>query len=408
MTTIIQAHEAEILNAFRARGTESDARRAAILLLSGEGKPAAEVAAAVGSSPSWVYQVRRAWNERGMEMFESPEGPAWVTDRGGVAGPRLPLTLAATVGILPDDPMCEAGRKALLFHFERMLLHEPGSRTGEDLESVHDMRVATRRMRSALRLSKPFFARGALGPYSHRLREIARVLGTVRDLDVLIDKAARFNQKQPELDLSPIVGEWDKARLKARRKLIRALDSRKFARFVRRFHKFLTTPGAGAPREPGAGEPAAYQVRQVVPRIIYAHYEQVRAYETALPGASLPTLHALRIEFKRLRYALEFFREVLGSEATNVIELVKTLQDHLGDLHDAVVAGDLLRAYIDAYNAEYSGVPGFMRPDISGVLAYAEFQYAERARLVAKFQTAWTAFMDEAIRRDLALCVAAL
>ena len=48
--------------------------------------------------------------------------------------------------------MDEAARKTLLFHFERMLKHEPGTREGEDAEELHDMRVATRRMRAALRV----------------------------------------------------------------------------------------------------------------------------------------------------------------------------------------------------------------------------------------------------------------
>ena len=79
----------------------------------------------------------------------------------GVETPRLPLELRDTVGVLPDDAMAEAARKVLLFHFERMLLHEPGSRLGETIEAVHDMRVATRRMRSAFRLFKPFFKNNA-------------------------------------------------------------------------------------------------------------------------------------------------------------------------------------------------------------------------------------------------------
>lgn len=65
-------------------------------------------------------------------------------------------------GVLPDDPMSEAGRKVLRFHFGRMLEHEPGTRLGDDIEELHDMRVATRRMRSAFRVFTSYFDRDAL------------------------------------------------------------------------------------------------------------------------------------------------------------------------------------------------------------------------------------------------------
>ena len=90
-----------------------------------------------------------------------------------------------------------------------------------------------------------------------------------------------------------------------------------------------------------------YQVRHIAPRLIYEHYERVRAYETVLDGAPISTLHALRIDFKRFRYTLEFFEEVLGPEIKSVIKETKIMQDHLGDLNDTQVAGDMLREIID-------------------------------------------------------------
>ncbi len=435
MTIQIDAHETEVLNSYRAQGTMPQARHAAVILLSAEGRTVSQIGAAVQLSKSRIYSIRRTWREKGLAMFDEFEesddsaGSAqsapggrpelWQDDEAliepphavqpGVLEPRLPLTLAESVGIVPDDPMSEAARKVLLFHFERMLFHEPGSRTGEDIESVHDMRVATRRMRSALRLCRPFFEPDALRRHTARLRKTAQVLGAVRDLDVLIDKANLFAaEHDPALDLSPLLDQWERERIEARERLVRLLDSRKFARFVEKFHAFLTTPGAGARPLPADGAPAAYQVRHIVPRLIYAHYEQVRAFEPVLDGASVETLHALRIEFKRLRYALEFFREVLGPEAKAVISVVKTAQDHLGDLHDAAVGEALLASLLDSYNREFSGVPVFMRPDISGVAAYAEHVRAERARLIETFPQVWAAFMDEDTRRNLALAVAVL
>jgi CHAD domain-containing protein len=321
---------------------------------------------------------------------------------------RLPLQLQEKVGMLPDDPMAEAARKALLFHFERMLLHEPGSRAGQDIEAVHDMRVATRRMRSALRLFKPFFEADALRPFRRHLRRIALALGEVRDLDVFMEKALSYGHNHPEVDLSPLLATWETQRQQARRVLIKQMDGKSFSRFVTEFHTFLTTPGMGAMPLPVPGNAAAYQVRHIAPRVIYEHYEQVRAYDTVLDGASLLTLHALRIAFKRLRYTVEFFEEVLGPEAKLVIKEIRGMQDHLGDLNDTRVVGEVLREFVDQHNAEYSGVPIFLRPDISGVAMYARAREAEQERLVATFPAAWANFNRDDVRRALALAVAAL
>lgn len=420
-------HERTVIEHFRTYGTDAEQRRAQIILLSEAGTSAATIAEVVDLSESQVYRWRREWHKNGLDIFPqdsageslAEDAPAGQPDETaehdaaqrvppGVTEPRLSLALQPTVGMVPDDAMAEAGRKALHFHFERMLLNEPGSRLGEDIEAVHDMRVATRRMRSALRLFQPFFKPKALKPFRRELRKLAGLLGDVRDLDVIIEHARAFEAAHPPADLTPLFRIWDKRRTKARRALIAYLDSTAFATFVAQFHTFLTKPGKGARSLPEPDDPTAYQVRHIAPRLIYEHYEQVRAYETVLDGASLATLHALRIDFKRLRYSLEFFTDVLGPEAGAVVKTIKGMQDHLGDLNDARDASAVLHAYIDRYNDKYSGVPVFMRPDLSGVIAYAAARDTHREALFATFPDAWAAFNRDNLRRDLALAVAAL
>lgn len=417
-----------VLHHFHAHGTPAESRRAQIVLMHAEGTPTADIAAAVALSKSRVRYWTRAWLQRGTAIFPDQTGidgrssadsaaaqpeteaiaePVEALPTPGVDMPRLPLEMRETVGMSPEDPMAEAGRKALFFHFERMLYNEPISRRGEDIEGVHDMRVATRRMRSALRLFGPFFDEKAIDPFRKELRLIADALGAVRDLDVFKEKAEHFMAAHPEADLTPLLDGWEQRYAKARRKLIATLDKGRFDRFVKRFHEFLTTPGAGAlPTE--TGNVAAFQVRHVAPRLIYEHYEQVRAYEAVTDNAPIATLHALRIDFKRLRYTLEFFEEVLGSEARQVINEIKIMQDHLGDLNDADVAETMLHEFVDHHNQKYSGTPLFMRPDISGVLAYAAAKDEEKRRLLDAFPEAWANFNREEVRRKLALAVSVL
>jgi CHAD domain-containing protein/transposase-like protein len=412
MSYTLSEHERARLLDLRDHGPAPLARRAQIILLSELGTPVSAIAADVALTSAQVYHWRREWLKRRLDIFPAPTSPApsetVPAPHPGVEVPRLPLQLRETVGMLPDDPMAEAARKALFFHFERMLLHEPGTREGQDIEAVHDMRVATRRMRSALRLFKPFFEPGTLRPFRRYLRRIALALGEVRDRDVFLEKALRFLNDHPEIDLSPLITTWEAQRQQARCALIDQMDGKGFGRFVTEFHSFLTTPGMGAMPLPSPGDATAYQVRHIAPRVIYEHYEQVRAYDPVLDGASLLTLHALRIAFKRLRYTMEFFEEVLGPEVKLVTKDIKGMQDHLGDLNDTRVVGEVLREFVDQHNADYSGVPIFLRPDISGVLHYARARVAEQEHLLDTFPEAWAKFNRDEMRQAIALAVAAL
>ena len=412
MSYTLSDHERARLIDLRDHGPAPLARRAQIILLSEAGVAVSAIAADISLTSAQVYHWRREWLKRRLDIFPAPTGlapsEAVPAPRPGVEVPRLPLELRETVGMFPDEPMAEAARKALFFHFERMLLHEPGTREGQDIEAVHDMRVATRRMRSALRLFKPFFEPGTLRPFRRQLRRIALALGEVRDLDVFLEKALRFLNDHPEIDLAPLITAWEAQRQQARCALIDRMDGKGFGRFVTEFHTFLTTPGMGANPLPGPGDATAYQVRHIAPRVIYEHFEQVRAYDTLLDGASLLTLHALRIAFKRLRYTMEFFEEVLGPEVKLVIKDIKIMQDHLGDLNDTRVVGNVLREFVDQHNADYSGVPIFLRPDISGVLHYARAREAEQRHLLDTFPEAWANFSRDELRQAIALAVAAL
>jgi len=309
-------------------------------------------------------------------------------------------------GVLPEDPMSEAGRKVLHFHFERMLDHEAGTRLGEDIEELHDMRVATRRMRSAFRVFADHFEPDALRPFLKGLRRTGRALGSVRDLDVFMEKAQHYLDGLPQKErsvLDPLLAKWQEQRDAARTQMLEYLDGAKYQQFIHDFGEFLLTEGAGALPVP-ADKPVPHRVCHVVPALIYDRYEVVRGYETVIDTATIETLHALRIDCKRLRYSLEFFREVLGPEAKDVIKEVVVIQDHLGNLHDADVACGLLVGFLDAW----SRAEQRERIDVSGVTSYLVAKQNELRSLVDSFPGIWGHFDRREMRRQLALAVSAL
>ncbi len=348
---------------------------------------------------------------------EAEAAPAVTESRPPVAPEESPLLASALAGvpptapgIRPDDATAEAGRKVLAFHLARMLKHEPGARQGEDIEEVHDMRVAARRLRSAFRVFDESFQKGALAPYLKHLRRVGETLGAVRDLDVLMDNARNYQAGLPadQSDaVEPLVQAWAAQREVARRNLIRYLNSEGYSRFTAAFAEFVTSPGTGA-RRPDPERPEPYLARHVAPRLIYTAFERVRSYETLLDQPSLELLHALRIEGKRLRYTLEFLREVLGPESALVIAETTALQDHLGALHDADVAEMLLRNFLNgtlAPGPKHAARPRVLAP---GVALYLATRQGELQRLLTTFPDAWARFNRPEVRQSLALAVSVL
>jgi CHAD domain-containing protein len=309
------------------------------------------------------------------------------------------------VGLTPDDDLAEAARKVMRFHFARMLQHEPGTRLGEDIEALHAMRVASRRLRAAFEVFESAFDPQALRPHLKGLRRTGRALGHTRDLDVFMEKAHRYLKRLPGKqagDLAPLLEAWHTERETARAEMLLWLDSPGYLDFKRQFNAFLHTPGEGASLVASKdGSPHPNRVRWLAPLLIYTRLAAVRAYGPHLPAAPLPQLHALRIEFKKLRYTVEYFQEVLGRRSRLVIEAIKTVQDHLGDLNDADVAVALLEQFLAQHQSEAT--------ELEGVGRYLLHCQEERSRLQAGFIAVWKqTFAHASFRRSLAQAIAVL
>jgi CHAD domain-containing protein len=304
---------------------------------------------------------------------------------------------AAVQPVAAHDTMAEAGRKVLLLDLIKMLENEDGSRSGEDIEHVHDMRVSTRRMRSALRLLAPYYKPKTARSFRAQLKKIADALGAVRDLDVLIDDLGAFGSNH-QADLSATIALLDSERQQARRRLHRALDRGRYARFVSDFSAFLTTPGSGARSLESDGFVAPSQVRHVLPTLVYEHLGSVRAYDAVIDQAELETLHALRIEFKRLRYLVTFFSDILGTSAKDFITELKAIQDHLGRMNDIHVASERLADLLPD-----------LEDDASAALsAYLDSLDSELEAMRAKFPEVWKRFNSTTIQKKVATALVAL
>ncbi|HYY41464.1 MAG TPA: CHAD domain-containing protein [Pyrinomonadaceae bacterium] len=209
-----------------------------------------------------------------------------------------------------------------------------------DPEGVHDMRVASRRLRSAMRDFAPYLA-GRLP--RKRLRQLARTLGAVRDEDVAIDALEELaSTAEPDIEagLRHLIAERCERREHARALLALALEESALAALQEEFlHKLArATRRSSARARRKRNEMAARSFRRVGREIMLGLLDELLADGNALyrPHAE-GRLHRLRIAAKRLRYALELYGPCWGEQLTWATTEVAELQKSLGELHDCDV-----------------------------------------------------------------------
>lgn len=349
-------------------------------------------------------QAARLWEKIGyppINVLESTEAEK-IRETKRVMEESLRLT--------PDDPLSEAGRKVMHLHFQSMVNNEAGTRQGVDIEALHDMRVATRRLRAAFEVFGEAFEPKVLKKHLKGLRATGRALGRVRDLDVFMEKAGKYLNGLPQEQksgLDPLLANWESQRVAARDEMLVFLNSKEYQVFKKDFNKFVHTPEAGALVAP-KGIPEPHRVRELAPALIYDRLAIVRAFNDVVGSAPIETLHALRIEFKKLRYTVEYFQDVLGSQAKGIINVLKGMQDHLGDMNDADVAIQILKEFIKQEKKKSTQDEQSLVSEIQAIEDYLQYRRDERQHLMETFPAAWKNFNRSEMMRDMALAVSVL
>jgi CHAD domain-containing protein len=233
----------------------------------------------------------------------------------------------------------EVVRRALGTSVIRLLRHDPGVRLGIDAEDVHQARVATRRLRSDLRTFTPLLDRAWANGLRDELRWLGAELGSVRDAEVLRDRLRAAAATLPAVDrkaatlvVAPLVAQVRSAR----RRLLSAIDTDHYFEVIDHL--------VAAARAPVLSAEASAPAREALPALVRRPWRSLRSGAIASRG-SVPDeqLHDLRIRAKRCRYAAEAASAATGKRAAAFAKEVASLQEVLGELHDAVVAEEWLR-----------------------------------------------------------------
>jgi CHAD domain-containing protein len=233
----------------------------------------------------------------------------------------------------------------------------------DERESVHDMRVATRRLRSTLKTFAAVLAGPDAGPdpgpdpgtLRAELKWLADVLGEARDTEVL--EAAlhgRLAALPAELLLGPVqarvTSHFASREASARGSVLEALDSARYLSLLDALTALVagtpegqhTAPDdpAASPAPGGAGCPSAAKALPPAVRKAYRRLRRRARRAAATPAGEArdTALHEIRKAAKEVRYAAECTAAALGKDAAKLAKRAKKLQSILGDQHDAVVA----------------------------------------------------------------------
>jgi CHAD domain-containing protein len=287
--------------------------------------------------------------------------------------------------------LAEMGRVVLRQHFRRLLDQERRIRANKGPEAVHQMRVASRRLRATLIILNEVAPTGKVRTLRKEVQRTAQAASGVRDCDVFLGQVSNYvtnlltdaSSNGVTQPLVPLFDALQHDRAEAQTRLFAHLESDRYAKFKRDFAAFMTN-------EP-EGWDTTLRVRDRAGSLIWQRYEDLRAHEIGLDihngvAEKNEALHELRLSGKRLRYMLEAFAEPLGPKADEVLTPLVALQDNLGAVQDVAVAV----AYVANLGA-----------DDTDLEAYAASRIAERERLLAELPQRWEKVASATYRRKL-------
>ena len=226
-----------------------------------------------------------------------------------------------------------------------------------DIEGVHDMRVASRRLRSAVSDFSTFIRKRDLRPLRNGIKHVADALGAVRDDDVAIVALEKLSKTAPESIVAGIEQLIDARRQQRevhRRALLEVIAPDALARMQAKWQVALSNLSASSRSRRNSDAPnGVFEVmtfRRAAHLITLARWRELERKSASLtqPFKTGP-LHEMRIAAKKLRYALELFANCLGETLGAFAKEIAEMQSSLGELHDCDVwiagFGNSLRAH---------------------------------------------------------------
>ena len=293
-----------------------------------------------------------------------------------------------------NPAVCAYGAEVTLKYLSAFRKEIPGVLRSRDIEHVHRLRVASRRLDTAVVVFQTCHSEKRVKTWQKELHQITCVLGRVRDLDIQAACVRAYLKALPLADQRPGVRRLllrvmqkriplqvkllDALKNMDQRQTLLSLDIRSSA-----MHK-----SANIPAGQGLEEITAYAGRVIQPVL-----EKCLSYDPFVDQVeAVEELHAMRIAAKKLRYTLECFSAIYPGNLAEYLSSMRVIQDQLGTIHDCDVWQSNSDRFIERERRrteKYFGSDRVMKRLMPGLLAFFEDRYRQRVETYTAFTKYW-------------------
>ncbi|MDR3572893.1 MAG: CHAD domain-containing protein [Anaerolineaceae bacterium] len=285
------------------------------------------------------------------------------------------------------------GAGMLLKYLSAMRVEMDGVRQAQDIEAIHRMRVASRRMRTAMSLFEVYLPKRKRIIWQKLIQKTTRSLGAARDTDVQIEILKEYIIKAPSSGLKTgirrLLLRWRQKRTKLQENVNCSIDELVKNNILDEFQQYL--------------EPLVQQKEQefvitldlfkLALESISGRLNEFLSYEEIIyQPENIEELHQMRIAAKWLRYSLETFAPLYTDELKEYIQIIREVQDVLGEIHDCDVWAKILPEFLQKETRRtiaYYGNASQVKVLTEGILYFQQTRQDERNRLYQVYLDKW-------------------
>ena len=295
--------------------------------------------------------------------------------------------------------ICIFGANFILDQITQLENEIDGALEARDIEHIHRMRVASRRLRNAFEHFKDCFPKKKSINWENDIRQITRSLGTARDLDIQIERISQLYDESLDLNFKPgfqrLLLRLKQRRVKAQNKVKQTLTEMQEDRSLEKIRLGIEKLSVDT-EDIYLYTPSLYKRAFTA---INASLEDFLSHEEYIYSPeNIEELHAMRIAGKKLRYSLEIFAPIYKQAMIPYVQIMKDVQDQLGNIHDDDIWVSWLPKFLEKEKTRIENFFGNSDPLnklLPGIEFLIEGRKNSRAEEYLAFLTTWQTLQDE-------------
>lgn len=298
-----------------------------------------------------------------------------------------------------QSAVCIFGAGFMLDQLYNLQKEFDGALDGTDIEYVHRMRVATRRLRSGITCFKVCLPKKKSKPWRDEIQRITHALGDARDLDIQIACLNKLYDDSLAVKFKAgyrrILLRLKQGRAKAQGKVTKQLNKFKDSKILSEMQSYLEMVTSQSD-DTYLYTPSLY--RRAFKKV-NTHLDEFLSYQEDIRDpARIDRLHAMRIAGKQLRYTIEIFSPIYDKALLSYIHLMKEVQDQLGAIHDDDVWVSWLPKFIEEEKQrmeDYFGNASALNKLLPGINHLIENRQKDRGEIYQAFLATWDTLQSE-------------